>query len=396
MTKYHIALSFAGEDRTYVEAVAVKLRSAGVDVFYDKFEEEDLWGKDLYEHLSTIYKDQALYTVMFVSDDYINKSWGSHERKSAQARAFTESREYILPALFDVTVEVPGLLKTTGYIDLSKKSPEELAELIIKKLNKSGVELDNQFSYSDEVKADIDFPLKTSGVTGEIISDLKSYTWGTQNPAIKKMIELDWSSVEPDHAFLFGRNLYQCACGSENRAKEFLGNIRRELASFPNDRAIDLLNGMLFEVYFNSEGEFRGQNIKGRCFNELLAIQNVKKFAPSVNFIRRSLEPYKSELPFLPNTTPELVTLELKIKKGDPPTVKALTFEGRNLLSSDVSPEGRVWRLSFQSFTIDKLRRQLADDWNIPISQLSVNVSSKLEPSTELRLPKETCIRWPD
>lgn len=396
MTKYHIALSFAGEDRDYVEAVAVKLRSSGVDVFYDKFEEEDLWGKDLYEHLSKIYKDQALYTVMFVSDDYINKSWGSHERKSAQARAFTESREYILPALFDVTVEVPGLLKTTGYIDLSKKSPEELAELIIKKLNKSGVELDSQFSYSDEVKADIDFPLKTSGVTGKIISDLKSYTWGTQNPAIRKMLELDWSTVEPDHAFLFGRNLYQCACGSENRAKEFLSNIRRELASFPNDRAIDFLNGMLFEVYFNSEGEFRGQNIKGRCFNELLSIQSVKKFSPSVHFIRRSLEPYKSELPFLPNTTPELVTLELKIKKGDPPTVKSLTFEGRNLLSSDVSPEGRVWRLSYQSFTIDKLRRQLADDWHIPLSQLTVNVSPKLESNTELRLPKETCIRWPD
>lgn len=394
MTKYHIALSFAGEDRKYVEAVAVKLRSSGVDVFYDKFEEEDLWGKDLYEHLSNIYKDQALYTVMFVSDNYINKSWGSHERKSAQARAFTESREYILPAIFDVTVEVPGLLKTTGYIDLSKKTPDELAELIIKKLTKSGVELENQFSYSYDVKADIDFPLRTSGVTGKIISDLKSYTWPTQNPAIKKLIALDWSNIEPDHAFILGRNLYQCACGCENRAKAFMSDIRRELASFQNDRALDFLNGMLFEVYFNSEGEFRGQNLKGRCFNELLSIQEVKKFAPSIYFIRRSLEPYKSELPFLPNTLPEMVTLELKVKKSDPPTVKSLTVEGRSLLSSDVDPEGNVWRLSFQSFTVDKLRRQLADDWDIPLSQLEVVLSQKIESKTELRLPKETCIRW--
>ena len=52
MSKYHVALSFAGEDRTYVEKVALQLQAEGVDVFYDKFEEADLWGKDLYTHLS--------------------------------------------------------------------------------------------------------------------------------------------------------------------------------------------------------------------------------------------------------------------------------------------------------------------------------------------------------
>ena len=39
MTKYHVALSFAGEDRSYVEKVAKQLESHGVDVFYDRFEE---------------------------------------------------------------------------------------------------------------------------------------------------------------------------------------------------------------------------------------------------------------------------------------------------------------------------------------------------------------------
>ena len=77
MTKYHIALSFAGEDRMYVEEVANHLRSASVEVFYDLFEEEDLWGKNLYEHLTSVYRDQAMFTVMFVSEHYINKLWGT-------------------------------------------------------------------------------------------------------------------------------------------------------------------------------------------------------------------------------------------------------------------------------------------------------------------------------
>jgi len=50
---YDVALSFAGEDREYVEIVADILHELGVKVFYDKYEEADLWGRDLYTHLDT-------------------------------------------------------------------------------------------------------------------------------------------------------------------------------------------------------------------------------------------------------------------------------------------------------------------------------------------------------
>jgi hypothetical protein len=111
MDKYHVALSFAGEDREYVERVATRLTHFGVKVFYDKFEETKLWGKDLYIYLSDVYQNQAIYTVMFISEAYNKKLWTNHERTSAQARAFSESKEYILPAFFDEAVEVPGVLK---------------------------------------------------------------------------------------------------------------------------------------------------------------------------------------------------------------------------------------------------------------------------------------------
>lgn len=42
MKKYHVALSFAGEDREYVDKVATCLHKKGVKVFYDKFEDTDL------------------------------------------------------------------------------------------------------------------------------------------------------------------------------------------------------------------------------------------------------------------------------------------------------------------------------------------------------------------
>jgi len=85
--------------------------------FYDEHERASLWGKDLYEHLDDIYRNAARYCVLFISKHYAKRLWTSHERKSTQARAFTENREYILPARFDAT-PLPGLLPTVGYVDL--------------------------------------------------------------------------------------------------------------------------------------------------------------------------------------------------------------------------------------------------------------------------------------
>ncbi len=131
---YDIALSFAGEDREYVDKVAKTLRSKGVKVFYDKFDEVNLWGKNLYDYLSTIYTKKARFTVIFISKHYHEKLWTTHERRSAQARAFEESQEYILPARFDDT-EIPGILSTTCYINLDEKSPSDLANTICAKLD---------------------------------------------------------------------------------------------------------------------------------------------------------------------------------------------------------------------------------------------------------------------
>lgn len=134
---YDIALSFAGEDRIYVDRVANLLKERGVKVFYDLFEEADLWGKDLYVHLSEIYSKRARYTVMFISEAYAKKVWTNHERRSAQARAFQEAQEYILPARFDDT-DIPGVLSTVGYVSLKGRPAEDLVSLITKKLVSSG------------------------------------------------------------------------------------------------------------------------------------------------------------------------------------------------------------------------------------------------------------------
>jgi len=132
---FEIVLSFAGEDRGYVEAVAAVLRAHKISVFYDGYEEATLWGKDLVEHLHYVYSASARFCLMFISKHYAEKMWPTHERRSAFERALEENQEYILPARFDDT-PIPGLRKTVGYVDLRAKTPEQLAALVLRKLGR--------------------------------------------------------------------------------------------------------------------------------------------------------------------------------------------------------------------------------------------------------------------
>jgi hypothetical protein len=135
--KYDVVLSFAGEDRDYVEEVASRLKTSGVDVFYDRYEEASLWGKDLVEHFDSVYRNDGRYCVMFISSAYAEKMWTRHERRSALARGLDSKREYVLPARFDDT-SIDGLRATTAYVDCRRLSPSDLVERIIAKMRGLG------------------------------------------------------------------------------------------------------------------------------------------------------------------------------------------------------------------------------------------------------------------
>jgi integrase len=92
-----------------------------------------LWGKDLYQHLASVYGELSKYCVVFVSNHYLRKLWTKHELKQAQARSFALDREYILPVRLDDTV-LPGLPATVGYVDLRSTAPPQIALILLDKL----------------------------------------------------------------------------------------------------------------------------------------------------------------------------------------------------------------------------------------------------------------------
>ena len=95
--QYEVALSFAGEQRYYVEGVARALQSRGIAVFYDEFEKIAIWGKSQTEEFHDVFENRANSVVMFISKEYVTKVWPNFERQAIISRAVKERQEYVLP-----------------------------------------------------------------------------------------------------------------------------------------------------------------------------------------------------------------------------------------------------------------------------------------------------------
>lgn len=129
--RYDVAISFAGEDRAHAETIAKGLSGAGITVFYDYYEISELWGKDLFQYLHSVYSDSAHFAIILVSKNYIapTKLWPKHELKASQSRQFTSDVEYILPIRLD-DATVPGLPETTGYLDFRTTTMPLIVEAV--------------------------------------------------------------------------------------------------------------------------------------------------------------------------------------------------------------------------------------------------------------------------
>src|SRR5260370_16782191 len=72
---------------------------------------------------------------MFISQHYATKLWTNHEREAAQARAFLEHEEYILPVHLD-DAHIPGIPPTIGYLSWPPETAKTIADAIVIKLGK--------------------------------------------------------------------------------------------------------------------------------------------------------------------------------------------------------------------------------------------------------------------
>lgn len=133
--RFKVALSFPGERREYVAAVAaeVKKRLGPGTVFYDKDFTAQLARPNLDTLLQRIYLNNSDLVVVFLCDEYEKKQWCGLEWRAIRTIIKNKNDHAIMFMRFDRT-DVSGTMSIDGYVDLEEHTPIQAVRMIIERV----------------------------------------------------------------------------------------------------------------------------------------------------------------------------------------------------------------------------------------------------------------------
>lgn len=231
---------------------------------------------------------------------------------------------------------------------------------------------------STEVPYGIDVVKDAEWVSGgtpaeQLIEDLKSYNWPTQNSAMKKLDCMSLKDIGRDIQFLFGRNLLQVACGGEFYAQGIFNRLGKWLEDWIDNGVCHVLNGLLFEMYFGPDGNFRTEHFKNNMMDEICRLETNKLYEKSFDFIEAILMPFKSFLFYIPSAHPKSLSVDITFEER-------IVFEEKNIVLTSLQINGKELLaeysenpLAWNSYYYNGLKEQLEKVLTCPSYRLVIN-----------------------
>lgn len=243
--------------------------------------------------------------------------------------------------------------------------------------------------YSKEVIADSTYNPSTSDVD-TIITNLKSHDWYKQNSAFKGFQKLKPSDVDINSQFILGRNLLQTAVGGEWDTNKFFENLKDNLLKWNIDGENHILNGILYEIYFDSDGQLReGLSFKSALIDKIFTLEEDKNYASSIEFIQNQLSPFKDYILYIPSVKPTSIAVDIIFRKElveHIPGVKK-TFYYLESLKHKGQELFKIKEDDFSLFTYNEFKDKISSRLCIPKHHLSMITNYKQEEIGKVAAP---------
>jgi len=135
---------------------------------------------------------------------------------------------------------------------------------------------------------------------GLLIEKFKSHNYYKQNDALSDSLKIPARNLNLDQKFIFGRNILQSANGGAYVCKNFIENLANNLVPYQEeDGQNHVLNGILFEMYFDSNGNYR-KDKKSILLEEIFRLRKIPQFEKSFDFIKNLLVSEADEIIYIP------------------------------------------------------------------------------------------------
>ena len=252
--------------------------------------------------------------------------------------------------------------------------------------------------YEDDHIADTKF-ISSGTEIDEIISGLRSHNWYEQGPAMVRLRSVELSKLDKSTLFLLGRNILQAADGDERNAKRTIGNLATWLMNTYPEKDNHILNGILYEIYFDSEGQFRQSNFKVDLVEYVFALQSNKHFIKSFEFIQDQLRHFPNFIFFIPGIRPDSIAVEVQWELVDQSIgelklsshkLVSVKHEGSQIMAPYDDNEFSAVAVKYTQF-VHEVRKQLAvpaENLVLSMNAIEKNIKTVTMP-WEFRLSKQ-------
>ncbi len=193
--------------------------------------------------------------------------------------------------------------------------------------------------YSNDALADAGYEEKcVEPAVKKMIIDFRSHNWYNQNDAAKFLMHwqptVDVSTLSGrDMMFVLGRNIYQSAVGTSNDSIRYMNNLATYIHDWDEQCKQKFVDGMLYEVFFNSHGAIRPKEFKTKYFDVLLRQIDEMGLEQPYTFINTSLASNR-HIRFTPEVrTEKRYTFEFSFESVDHfglGKTSVLTIDGKN------------------------------------------------------------------
>lgn len=202
--------------------------------------------------------------------------------------------------------------------------------------------------YSEQVVKDSKYQTNQDQFS-RLIGEVKRQNWEIQNDNLETLLDIIPHKLDKDQQFILGRNLLQSACGNAFKATQFFSDLKTNLIPYNSKGENHLLNGILFEMYFNKYGDFRKDNFKQGCFAQIMTVRKDVHFASSFDFITTALVPFRDVRAFwIPLTSDNIIDIDVRAVQcsatnTDGSLLKYEEISSINFGTSDITDNMRVY-----------------------------------------------------
>lgn len=249
--------------------------------------------------------------------------------------------------------------------------------------------------YSDQAVKDGGFIARPKKPAHVLLTELRSKDWYRQNPAARGLKAADLNGFSDNSCFMIGRAL-AAAEGEARGAEPWVQGFVGKTAGVNADKRKALLDGMLFEVFFNRDGVLRDKpNCKN--FDALYDAAKAPTLRPSLEFIAELLVNTGRRFLAFPNLDDDVsvdITTAMTPGKAQP-AVTGIVIGGRDILTLD-SPD-RLDAAGIPLYFVippEELKSRLTKEAALPTSRQVINFPDLAALPDELRYPIGFSLNW--